>query len=279
MRLRPHPPHRPPIPGGAMASTPARASRHERRAFTRLQPRSLESGSGCPKTTDVPRAWSRAFPRRDGMLPFRALACAKLAGACSRGVYPDSLSLGHLLSRDGRVIGWRTDTAGRWSSRSLAVDLPSRRTSPALAKKRRTRGPLRTACSRRPPAERLPLPGDPAGRGELCAIHSRGPHSVARLGWVTGLLAQSAHPGPRAASPASPRRATRSAAPEVPSIEALRSSTTRGLRPEPLPPRMPACAGTRPGPSSLSRAHLGREFSTACHQPVESTRCLFRFST
>jgi len=212
-------------------------------------------------------------------LEFRHGACAKLADACSRGVYPDSLSLGHLLSRDGRDIGWRADTAGPWSGRSLAADLPSRRTSPALAKKRRARGPLRTACSRRPPAERLPLQaGDSAGRGGIRAIHSRGPHGTARLGWATELLAQSARPGPRAASPASPRRATRSAAPEVPSIEALRSSTTRGLRPEPLPPRAPACAGTRPGPSSLSRAHLGREFSTACHQPVESTRCLFRFS-
>jgi hypothetical protein len=59
-------------------------------------------------------------------------------------------------------------------------------------------------------------------------------------------------PGPRAASPAAPRRAPRSAAPEVPSID------------EPPPSRTP---NLRPAVRSF-----GRAFSTDCHQPVDSAR-------
>jgi hypothetical protein len=209
------------------------------------------------------------------------------------------------LPRTPPVTRWsrhrlEADTAGLWLRRSYAADLPSRHTSPALAKKRWARGPLRTACSRRPPAVRLPLqaggsagrsvsvpftrvnrtaPFGSAGRAQGALARPPGVQGALARPPGPGLLAQSAHPGPRAASPASPRRATRSAAPEVPSIEALPSSTTLGLRRESLSRPVPACAGAVPGPSSLSRAHLGRELSTASHQPVESTRCLFRIST
>jgi hypothetical protein len=64
-----------------------------------------------------------------------------------------------------------------------------------------------------------------------------------------------------------PRRETRSAAPEVPSIEALPSSATLGFRREPLPRRVHACVRpSRPEPALASPPGQGvlHSFSPAC---------------
>jgi hypothetical protein len=116
--------------------------------------------------------------------PFGQTACAKAGRRMLTRVYPDPISLGHLLSRDGHDIGWKPIPPVVWLRRSYAANLPSRHTSPALAKKRWARGPLRTTCSRRPPAVAPPLQaGGSADRVGISAIHSRGSHSPARLGW------------------------------------------------------------------------------------------------
>jgi hypothetical protein len=124
----------------------------------------------------------------------------------------------------------------------------------------------------------------PVASGELRGpsltgtLHSRGPLSHARLGWETGLLAQPAHPGPRAASPALREEERDRPHPRcLPSKRCLRPRRSAFAGGRFLAGCMHACA--RPGPSPLSRAHLGRVFSTASHQPVESTRCLFRVPT
>jgi len=253
-RLGPRPPHRPPISrlrSRALLDSGWRRGFHpsladlvaearEPGAFTRLQPRFHESGAGHPEATGSPRTCPAGVSAPRGP---RALSDTQCASSWST----------HMDEGFAPTRSARTPHVTRWSRHR--VEIRCRRSSVRPKPRRRpaipphelvarlpelARGPLRTACSRTPPAVRLPLQaGSPRGPTSLRAIHSHEPHSAARHGWDNGLLAQPAAPGPRAASPVPPRRGAGSAAPEMPSIDGLRSVTTLDLRPGSLPLRMP----------------------------------------
>lgn len=211
---------------------------------------------------------SRAFPRRGGS---RTLSGTPRAPSWPTHAFtrasPRSDPLGHLMSRDGHDTGWRTDIAGLGLGRNLAADLPSRRTSSTLAKSVELVGPsarparadrprLASRCKREAPRT------EPDWRAPLTWIAQ--PRS-ARLG--DRIARTTRPPGAEGRLTRPPRRETRSAAPEVPSIEALPSSATLGLRREPLPRRVHACVRpSRPEPALTSPPGQGvlHSFSPAC---------------
>jgi len=197
---------------------------------------------------------------------FGRTACAKLAGARSPGFTPTrSLSDTSCHEMVATPVGSRYRRSSAWPKPrrrpAIAPHEPCFRglADPSHARPARAGRPRSASrCKREDPrAESASVPPTRVDRTSPPGSAGRVQGALARPPGI-GLLAQSAHPGSRAASPASPRRATRSAAPEVPSIEALPSSTTLGLRPESLPRQAPTCAGACPGPSPLSRTHLGR---------------------
>jgi len=116
---------------------------------------------------------------------------------------------------------------------------------PFLTSKRKDVGlrGLRTVCFR-----------ETGGPSRLNASRSRSSRTSAQTG-APDCFHSPTQPGPRAASPEPPRRSSRSAAPEVPSIDEL--------------PSRPAQAFTR-------AVRPGRAFSTSCCQAVENARRRFQ---
>lgn len=208
------------------------------------------------------------FRAAEARAPFRA-RCVRQAGRRTRftRALPRSDPLGHLLSRDGHDTGWRTDIAGLELGRSLAADLPSRRTGSTLAKSVELVGPsARPARADRPRlasrCKREASRTEPDRRAPL--TWTAQPRS-ARLG--DRVARTTRPPGAEGRLTRPPRRETRSAAPEVPSIEALPSSATLGFRREPLPRRVHACMRpSRPEPALASPPGQGvlHSFSPAC---------------
>jgi hypothetical protein len=133
-RLGPRPPHRSPNPDGAVGFHPCPSLTARTKGFCPAPVGSSRIRVLPPLGDRRPRAWSRASPHRDGMPLFRA--------DCMRQSWQTHAHEGLPrpdLSRTPPVTRWsrhrlEADTAGPWSGRSLAADLPSRRTSPALAK-------------------------------------------------------------------------------------------------------------------------------------------------
>lgn len=141
---------------------------------------------------------------------------------------------------------YRLEIRHRWSARPKP-DRPPRRSrhastlfgspcggAPCGASGREPLRVPRTARFRAPPAASHPLSRMVPTNQASCAalIAQRRLSHPARLG--SDLLAQTAFPGPRVASPDDPRRTSRSAAPEVHSVAELPPFTTLDLRPEPL---------------------------------------------
>lgn len=207
--------------------------------------------------------------RRLSLYPLRLRQCLA-AWTCAQRVAVASPSPGGIRSRELRPNPIRPDTsrhetaaipagapipyaAGPAEAEPWARTIPSHAPSLLRAPAREPPCALLAQAARGVPPAFTGGAGEPNG-----SLHDplarTSQHRPARFGERAARATRP--PGPRAASPAAPRRAPRSAAPEVPSIDELPPSRTPDLR---------------PGIVDVSRA-----FSTDCHQSVESTRRPFR---
>jgi len=221
----------------------------------------------------------RAFPRRGGRAPSRTRSVRQAGRRTWTRALPRPDPLGHLMSRDGRDIGWRSDVAGHRSGRSLAADLPSRRTSSSLGYPSWLVGPsVRLARARRPRFASRCKREAPAGRP--ASVQFTRMNRTAPLG-TAGTTVCSHNPLPRGQGPLPP---------------SLREEERARLHPRCLPSmgcvrsRRWTCAQgrslfecrlrwhpTRPEPALANPPGQGvlHSFSPACGD----TRCLFRVPT
>lgn len=181
-----------------------------------------------------------------------------LVYARTRELYPSSIRSSTPCRGAASTSGGEPDTVDHRRAEAQPRSKPPRLANPALVKHENvgSAGPRTAACAdrpRRPPAihgrrrRTWQLRLEPA-----CANRAYTPGTVGRSNRLRSPTTQGLGP----ASHGAPRRATRSAMPEVLSID--------------QPPAL--ALGSRP------ELLAGRVLSTACHQPVESTRRLFRLS-
>jgi len=216
-----HPPHRPPAPGGAT--------------------RRFHLGEPCGST--------RLDAGRDrGLIRRVVLHQPRSHGPGAGQLSPPSAS--RLASRVCYVIGTRSAGHARKRARDESFAPTRSARTPHVARSRRSR--WRVCCwsdNRRQPAEAIWN-----GRPPTIPPRRPCPHEWTRerrTRVAPGAPAFAGCAGPRAASPETPRRGSRSAAPEVPSIE------------KPPNSRDQAFAWFRASDGALS---------TDCHQPVENAR-------
>jgi hypothetical protein len=223
--LGPRPPCRPLIPGGIAASTLARASRPERR----LSPNTSRGFT----SQGLPASRRASLSVDSGLSPLAPLAqgaCVKLVHTRTRELLPSSIHSstpchGLAASSAGESEpGDRRPAGARPRSQRFRLANPGFANRNATAEEPGFAGP-RTTCSRRPPATATrcsrEVPANRTVRHELaCASHAETPGTVGRPNCSRSPTTL----GLGLASHAAPRRATRSAIPEVPSIDELPAS-------------------------------------------------------
>lgn len=193
----PHPPHRPPTPGGSRTPRGAApcGTNHTPppsagRGFTGQGPTSFRHRRLAPSSLANESRWRSFTPTRSTRTP----RVAKL--------------------REHRPELPMLNDAARPKPNQVSPTIPP--TGPAPTNQRENVGPVW------PPPSRFREDGKP---NDNAPIRSRRPRLPARHGTHRTVCTARRPPGPRAASPDSPRRDPRSAAPEVPSTDEPPSRT------------------------------------------------------